>query len=430
MGSTAAGERRTGDSAHCVTKRTEPEGFDVGRALEDASEAVVQSVTDASEAILHTAEIVLRLPEPPRSRWHRAGVTPRGERVFNVVGGLVLALFAIGWTWSITASRAGLDQSPGAAVITPVTASITAALTTADARSTAYLTQAVVEAFMPLRGESGKLRAKVQPAGTAIVADTLPDGTELHFSSDVAQQSTATASAPPVAGVWSLAVKAGAIVKPITDLSVITLRPFTEKRRGRIGLYYIGSWPGEGTRSAARMDVPSGFIEVTPSNQDTWVSDHFALRDFLTKGQETVWPKYLVLDMRLVDKLELVLADLASRGIRVDHVKVMSGFRTPQYNATGGNTAGRAALSRHMYGDAADIFIDNDRNGRLDDLNGDGRVNLRDVRVIEAAADRVERAHPALIGGVGVYPAASGHGPFIHIDTRGYRARWIGTGDN
>ena len=413
-----------------MTQPQEPEGSAVGRALEEASEAVVHTVTEASEAILHTAEIVLRLPEPPRSRWHRAGVTPRGERFFNVIGGLVLAMFAVGWTWSITASRTGLAGSEDGSVVTPVTASITAALTDADARSTAYLTAAVVEALVPLRGESGKLRARVQPAGAAVVADTLPDGTELHFSSEKAQQSTASASAPGAAGVWSLAVKAGSIVKPITGLSVITLRPFNEKRRGRIGLYYIGSWPGEGTRSAARMDVPTGFIEVTQANQDTPVSEHFALRHFLTKGQETVWPKYLVLDMRLVDKLELVLADLASHGIRVDNVQVMSGFRTPQYNASGGNTAGRAALSRHMYGDAADIFIDNDRDGRLDDLNGDGRVNLRDVRVMEAAADRVERAHPALVGGVGVYPAASGHGPFIHIDTRGYRARWIGTGDN
>jgi uncharacterized protein YcbK (DUF882 family) len=412
-----------------VTKRPEPEGSAVGRALEEASDAVVHTVTEASEAILHTAEIVLRLPEPPRSRWHRAGVTPRGERIFNVIGGLVLALFAVGWTWSIAASRAGLGGSGSSGVITPVTASITAALTDADARSTAYLTAAVVQALVPLRGESGKLRARVQPAGAAIVADTLPDGTELHFSSDVAEQSVASASAPAAAGVWSLAVKAGSIIKPVTDLSVITLRPFTEKRRGRIGLYYIGSWPGEGTRSASRLDVPSGFIEVTQSNQDTPVSEHFTLRDFLTKGQETVWPKYLVLDMRLVDKLELVMLDLQERGHITNGVHVMSGFRTPQYNTGGGDPRGRASLSRHMYGDASDIFIDNDGNGWMDDLNRDGKLNIRDAEVVLAAVDRVEREHPTLVGGAGTYPATSGHGPFIHIDVRGYRARWSGTGE-
>ena len=90
---------------------------------------------------------------------------------------------------------------------------------------------------------------------------------------------------------------------------------------------------------------------------------------------------------------------------------------------------GRAKLSRHMYGDAADIFIDNDGNGNMDDLNGDGKVNIGDSRMICEAVEAVERNHPELIGGCGVYPGTSSHGPFAHIDTRGYRARWTGSGD-
>jgi hypothetical protein len=81
-----------------------------------------------------------------------------------------------------------------------------------------------------------------------------------------------------------------------------------------------------------------------------------------------------------------------------------------------------------MYGDAADVYIDNDRNGVMDDLNGDGRIDPGDARVMLDAVERVERAHPELIGGAGVYSACCGHGPFIHIDTRGYRARWTGSG--
>jgi uncharacterized protein YcbK (DUF882 family) len=175
---------------------------------------------------------------------------------------------------------------------------------------------------------------------------------------------------------------------------------------------------------------PSGFIEVTPQNESTNVSEHFRLRDFLTHDQVGVWPKYLVLELKLVDKLELVLSDLAARGYDVSGVTVMSGFRTPQYNTGGGDPRGRAALSRHMYGDAADIFIDDDHNGVMDDLNHDRRVNIRDAQVILAAVDRVEREHPELVGGTGVYVASGGHGPFIHIDTRGFRARWVGTGDD
>jgi hypothetical protein len=60
----------------------------------------------------------------------------------------------------------------------------------------------------------------------------------------------------------------------------------------------------------------------------------------------------------------------------------------------------------------------------MDDLNRDGRVDHRDAQVILAAAERVERRHPDLTGGVGVYRATRAHGPFAHVDVRGRRARW------
>lgn len=203
----------------------------------------------------------------------------------------------------------------------------------------------------------------------------------------------------------------------------LNLRPFSDKVNGRIGRYVIGFWPAERKRvTSLAYRNPDGFIEVTPENQDTPVSEHFRLRDFLTKGQPAVWPKYLVLSERLVDKLELVIDDLKGRGVVVQHVQVMSGFRTPSYNGPGGE--GRSGVSRHMYGDAADVFVDNDRNGRMDDLNRDGRVDHRDARVILESVERVERRHPALAGGVGVYKANAAHGPFAHVDVRGWRARW------
>jgi uncharacterized protein YcbK (DUF882 family) len=105
-------------------------------------------------------------------------------------------------------------------------------------------------------------------------------------------------------------------------------------------------------------------------------------------------------------------------------MSVMSGFRTPQYNEKGVGSGGRASASRHQYGDAADVFVDNDRNGVMDDLNGDGRVNTLDAKVLAQAAERVESRHPELVGGIGIYPANSAHGPFVHVDVRGNRARW------
>jgi hypothetical protein len=401
-------------------------------------------------AFASSVERALQLPECPRSRWHRAGVGTRGERILNIAFGAVLATFAAGWTWSIAEARAA--EGPLGDPTTPATASIGAALTDPDAPTIAYLTGATVELFTPLRGESGRLRAVVGKGGEPIVPETLPPGATITYSSaddssaSPAAGSTRTALgrtidsttlvdssrvpiAPAQSGVWTTAIRVGTALKEVSDFSVITLTPISKRRRGRIGLYYIGTWPTERGRRKPGYVTPSGFIEVTRENQDTPLSDHFALGDFLTHNQQDVWPKYLVLDLHLVDKLELVLADLETRGIQTTGVQVMSGFRTPQYNVTGGDPSGRATLSRHMYGDAADIFIDNDGNGWMDDLNHDGKVNIEDIEVILAAVDRIEREHPGLIGGAGVYPAESGHGPFIHIDVRGYHARWVGTGE-
>ena len=211
----------------------------------------------------------------------------------------------------------------------------------------------------------------------------------------------------------------------VQSFTFIALRPFSDKQNGRVGGYRIGFWPQErGRRASDAYDNPDGFIEITPENQDTQISEHFRLRDFLTHDQQNVWPKYLVLNEDLVDKLELVINELQRTGVAVSRMSVMSGFRTPWYNRNGGRTGGRAELSRHMYGDAADVFVDNNGDGRMDDLNRDGRVDARDARVLQKAVERVDLLHPELVGGVGVYRANRAHGPFAHVDVRGWRARW------
>ena len=257
-----------------------------------------------------------------------------------------------------------------------------------------------------LAGRSGKLRARfltvTRPLGLTYLQRLLGDTV-----------------AGEAGRVYELRTAAPA------PFAFITMLPFGEKVNGRLGGYRMGFWPAERRRAgAARSTTPSGFIRVTRENQDVRVSEHFRLRDFLTHDQQHVWPKYLVLREELVDKLELVISDLERHGTPVRHMVVMSGFRTPQYNARGVGAGGRAADSRHQYGDAADVFVDNDRDGRMDDLNRDGRVDARDAQVVIDAAERVERTHPELVGGAGRYRATSSHGPFAHIDVRGRRARW------
>lgn len=358
-------------------------------------------------------------------------MTQRQELIFHWVAVVVVLLYVTAWIGALVEIRR-IDEEPtfGASPVhlppapTPST-NITGQLFGPEAPKTAFLTDAMLGFLHPLRGESGAVRFKPVLPGETVV----PDAPE-EAGAVVGDTTSPDFAAPDKAGIYKFAVTLNQMTKPIDDISIVTLVPLSQKRAGRIGSYLLGSWPWEqgGTPRSASYAPPIGFIEVTRDNQDFHVSEHFRLRDFLTKDQPNVWPKYLLLRPQLVDKLELTIQELEAHGVVVKHLHVMSGFRTPQYNHSGGNTAGRANLSRHMYGDASDVFVDNDGNGVEDDLNRDGRVDVRDAEVVAQAAERVERNHRTLVGGIGVYSACCGHGPFTHIDVRGFRARWRGTG--
>lgn len=206
-------------------------------------------------------------------------------------------------------------------------------------------------------------------------------------------------------------------------LNIFVKVPRTEKKNGRINGYRIGEYPRTPLRGRAEYKPPPGFIEVTPENENTYLSPHFQLKQFLCK-QADGYPKYVVLHERLLLKLQLILERVNEKGYYVNTFHIMSGYRTPFYNRAIGNVQ----YSRHVYGDAADIFIDMRRpHGMMDDLNGDGKIDHRDAAILY---DIVEELYPKpwyrpYIGGLGLYRERPGvRGPFVHIDARGTRARW------
>ena len=203
-----------------------------------------------------------------------------------------------------------------------------------------------------------------------------------------------------------------------TPFALVVLRPFGEKRGDVLQGYRLGKWPSERWMVGKRYYNPDGFIEVTPANVGLRLSRHFALADFLTHDQRNVWPKFVVLQEPLIDKLELVLADLAEHGVKTDRVRVLSGFRAPYYNDRI-VAEGAARSSRHQYGDAADIIIDANGDGRMDDLNRDGRSDTRDADVLYRLFNDAQGS-----GGLGKYAPTRAHGPFVHVDLRDRRARW------
>jgi uncharacterized protein YcbK (DUF882 family) len=258
-----------------------------------------------------------------------------------------------------------------------------------------------------LRGRSGRLRFRIIRPDVAPIEEL--DALARVFGSDALAQ-------PGI-----LAVRDSISADTFHFASLV---PFAEKQNGRVGVYRVGRWPAEVRRPRTEAyRVPAGFIEVGAEDQAVRVSTHFTLGQFLTKDQRDVWPKMLLLDERLIDKLELLVSELRLAGIPAQGLGVLSGFRSPQYNSRG-NVAGRARDSRHTYGDAADVYVDVNGDGRMDDLNKDRKVDMRDAIFLSKLVEKVEQKYPELVGGLGVYRATGAHGPFVHVDARGERARW------
>lgn len=207
---------------------------------------------------------------------------------------------------------------------------------------------------------------------------------------------------------------------------VITLNAFVKVPynldQEELNGYRIGQYQRTALRGNPVYNPPQGFVEVRPEVLDAHVSPHFTLGQFLCK-QADPFPKYLLLRERLVLKLEMMLESVQESGVEASTLFVMSGFRTPHYNWQIGN---RTSYSRHLYGGAADVYVDVDEDGMMDDLNGDGHVTVADAQVmaaiIEDAAD--ETWYQPFVGGLGIYGPAPHRGPFIHVDVRGQRARW------
>jgi uncharacterized protein YcbK (DUF882 family) len=214
------------------------------------------------------------------------------------------------------------------------------------------------------------------------------------------------------------------VTDPATNASVriqvFVLTPWNHEERHLDG-FRIGRYEQRARRGLDTYEPPAGFIEVTDETKNVRVSPNFRLKQFLCK-QTNDTPQYALVEPRLLRRLETVLSTLRERGHDVSTLHVMSGFRTPYYNRAIGNTT---EYSRHLYGDAADIFVDMSGNGRMDDLNGDGQVDRSDAQYLASIVRDVPTpGDDRFNGGLGVYGPAPHRGPFVHVDLRGYRARW------
>lgn len=184
--------------------------------------------------------------------------------------------------------------------------------------------------------------------------------------------------------------------------------------------YRIGQYQDKPFRDNPRYSKPRGFIEISKEQEDTWLSPHFQVKQFLCK-QEGGYPKYLLVEPRLLIKLEMLIERLTGNGLDANRLYILSGFRTPWYNRAIGN---KTFYSRHLYGDAADLFVDVNQDGMMDDLDLDGSTTGKDAKVIHQTIQKITEENADLVGGLGFYDNVNYRNPFIHVDTRGYEARW------
>ena len=227
-------------------------------------------------------------------------------------------------------------------------------------------------------------------------------------------------TAPPRPGHYALRLTDTDTGEAVV-LNAFVMMPFNHRDAWLNG-YRIGAYEQEPLRANPIYIPPRGFVEVTPANRDVPVSPHFTLGQFLCK-QDGGYPKYLILREPLVLKLEMILEALNKRGVPARTLHVMSAFRTPHYNRSIGN---RTPYSRHLYGDAADIFVDTDDDGEMDDLNGDGQITTDDAEVLAQIVEghAARSRHQPFVGGLGIYGPKPHRGPFVHVDVRGQRVRW------
>ena len=223
--------------------------------------------------------------------------------------------------------------------------------------------------------------------------------------------------APVRAGFYRLALVKNDKRRIVEGLTVAVLVPFEQKEGAMLNGYRIGTYLAE--KLGGKQMPPEGFLEITPGDVNLPISRHLKVGDFLNHDSQDTWPRYAAVSPRLLDKIELVISELARwHGRSAADVSlaldVKSGFRAPDHN----RRVPRAAKdSQHQYGDAADVAID---------ANGDGKYSAIDSRMVGLAVEIVELKHPDLVGGLGIYTSGHTRTTYVHIDARGKRARWRG----
>ncbi|MEM6723537.1 MAG: D-Ala-D-Ala carboxypeptidase family metallohydrolase [Bacteroidota bacterium] len=112
-----------------------------------------------------------------------------------------------------------------------------------------------------------------------------------------------------------------------------------------------------------------------------------------------------MIDEKLLFAIQELQAELTAKDHDPKAFTIRSGHRHPKRN----EEVKGAKVSRHIKGQAVDLIIG--------DINQDGQYTPEDKQIV---LDIVNKKVIGNFGGVGRYPGTR----TVHIDVRGFRARW------
>lgn len=272
--------------------------------------------------------------------------------------------------------------------------------------------------IIEIRGEQNPYRifsVFVMP-GEAV---SINSESNIRISSNDLNVNGTNLTSPDKPGAYKLEVRTDQ--GDLMTVNVLVMTPMTNKKGEYLNGYRIGNYPSKPLNGNPIYNKPRGLFEVTEQNASLKLTPHFTLQQFLCK-QSGNYPKYLIVRERLLLKLEYLLEKANNEGYSIETFGFISGYRTPYYNKSIKNVQ----YSRHVWGGAADIFIDQDKNGSMDDLNHDGTIDEKDVRIFYQIVDSEydKKDYHKFRGGLGFYKKNKSHNGFIHVDVRGWKARW------
>ena len=159
--------------------------------------------------------------------------------------------------------------------------------------------------------------------------------------------------------------------------------------------------------------VRYSYYKVTGPDIYRYVLDKHRLYEFLPKDEafyqnllepDSGHPVYFRLKAATFHLVLDFLLQLEAKNLDTESIVVRYGYRHPMYNLE----IGGALKSQHIYGTAIDL--------RIGDLDRSGVADSTD----KAIASELLESLVGNKGGFGNYPGTQA----LHVDTRGYRARW------